>query len=294
MGHDINNLVQRNVCTPDQGGSITTSAYVSAVLQEFKSLYNQSTFDQPTQTPSIEPSTNLNRGPKSLISDLQAGLLVIDFQNDFAASINDSSPSLSSLTGNIARLLSHIRSAQSNSARDKSQIPALNMQSVKDVKIIHVRFFGDSSHQSAPWASRNKYYCTPNRCLFGTEGANFVETVAPRDTEPVFEKWSSFDPFMVTGFEAYLQEKGIQHLILVGLYGDVCVDTTDRSAFQKGYWVSVISGCIGNLHLDLKNWEDFACKVYGAKMLEVENFAHLPGTELNEAGGRNWMKAKLV
>ncbi len=294
MDRTIDDLVRRNICTPDQGGSITTSAYVSAILHNFKTLYNQSTDNPQTQPPSFKTSTSVDQGPKSPVSDLQTALLVVDFQNDFAASINDSSPSLSCLTGNIARLLSHIRRAQGALASTVITNSVSNALSVKDIEIIHIRFFGDASHQSPPWASRNRVHCIPSRCISDTKGANFIETIEPQDNEAVFEKWSFFDPFMVAGFEAYLQQKGIRHLILVGLYGDVCIDTTARSAFQKGFWVSVVDGCIGNLHLSLRDWEDFAGKVYGARILQVEDFADLAATEKVGNGSKSWMSAKLA
>ena len=144
------------------------------------------------------------------------------------------------------------------------------------------------------WASRNKDCCTPNRCRFWTEGTKAIKTVDPRDNDPVSEEWPRFDSCIVTGFEAYLQKKGIQHTISVGLYGDVCIDTTAQSAFQKDYWVSVVHVCVGNLYLNSKEWEDSACKIYGARILDVDRFAHLPGMDLEEADSTNRMKARLV
>ena len=53
---------------------------------------------------------------------------------------------------------------------------------------------------------------------------------------------------MVPDFENHLRSNGVEHLMLSGLYGDVCVDATARSGFHKGFWISVMQGCVGNLH----------------------------------------------
>ena len=95
---------------------------------------------------------------------------------------------------------------------------------------------------------------------------------------------------MVPDFEKYISVKGIQHLILAGLYGDVCVDATAGSAFQRGFWISIVEGCVGNLHSCLNDWEKFAGKVYGAKMPSVDKVAISNGVTDKAVA----IKAKLV
>ena len=58
--------------------------------------------------------------------------------------------------------------------------------------------------------------------------------------------------------------------MLAGLHTDVCLDSTACSGFQKGFWISVVRGCVGALHSRLEDWQRFAGEVYGARMLSLE------------------------
>ena len=133
----------------------------------------------------------------------------------------------------------------------------------------------------------------PEKCISGTEGAEFVEPIKPQNNERVFHKYSLFDPFMLLDFETYLRAKGISHLMLAGLYGDVCVDSTARSAFQKGFWISVVEGCVGNLHSHLGDWQRFAGEVYGAKILPLEELEAWQGAVDTGTGKWEGLKAKI-
>ena len=274
MNSIIGALAHQKLGTPDQGGSATTTAYVSAVLHHLETSYSQPTRLSVGSRGSLMPISSTNRPLRSDLPTLglRTALLVIDFQRDFAATINASSPPLSVLTDSISRLLSYIRNAQrektSPTPPQHSSTPPF--ATIGDIEIIHIQFLGDPTYQSAPWTYRNTTSNRPEKCLTGTEGANFIEPIAPQPNERVFQKRALFDPFMVPDFESHLRRKRVEHLMLAGLYGDVCVDATARSGFQKGFWITVMQGCVGNLHSRLKDWQKFVGEVYGARMLSIE------------------------
>ena len=295
MNEVIETMARQKICTPDQGGTTTTTAYLSAVLHHLANRSSQVPTVSRGRPPAIMPAMAETRTAKRdrPTLGLKQGLLIIDYQNDFAASINASSPSLSTITNNISRLLSRVRNAQSRALSSVSLGPTRVFSSTKDTEIIHLRFFGDHSHQPAPWAHRNSISNRPDRCISGTEGADFVEPIRPQNNERVFDKYSLFDPFMLPDFEEYLRGKGIEHLILAGLYGDVCLDSTARSGFQKGFWISVVEGCVGNLHSRLDDWQRYASEVYGANVLSLEELETDNGAEDADAASSEGMKAKL-
>ena len=276
MNSTIEALARQKNCTPDQGGSATTAAYVSAVLHHLEKSYNQQANLSLSGRGSLMPikSTSRPLRPDLPTLGLRTALVIMDFQRDFAATINASSPPLSSLINNIARLLSYIRNAQREAASPTA--PQYSSTSpvtiIGDIEIIHIQFLGDPSYQSAPWAYRNATSHRPENCLSGTEGANFIEPITPQPNERVFQKRALFDPFMIPDFETHLRSSGVEHLMLAGLYGDVCVDAAARSGFQKGFWISVMQGCVGNLFSTLEDWQKYAGMVYGARVLSVETF----------------------
>lgn len=294
MNNAIETMAQQKNCTPDQGGTSTTAAYVSAILHHLANLYSQPTTLSLAPRPSPIPTTPevLPPNPHLPTLGLKTALLIIDFQQDFAASINASSPSLPTITNNISRLLSHIRTAQTQALPSPSPNPtSTSSPSIKDIEPIHIRFLSPPSHHPTPWTTRS---ARPANCVPGTPGAAFIPPIAPLPTERVFDKHALFDPFLLPAFERHLRARGIRHLILAGLYGDVCVDATARSGFQKGFWISVMKGCVGTLHARLEDWERFAQEVYGAEMLSLEDLETWEGARHAGTGARGeGPKAKI-
>lgn len=64
--------------------------------------------------------------------------------------------------------------------------------------------------------------------------------VAPRESEPVFEK-SVHSAFIGTNLEAYLRAEAIEALVVVGLTTNHCVSTTVRMAANLGFEVAVVA-----------------------------------------------------
>lgn len=61
-----------------------------------------------------------------------------------------------------------------------------------------------------------------------------------RPEEPVIEK-SNPDAFHGTELEAILRNLGVRELVICGFASQACVDTTVRSAFARGYQVTLVS-----------------------------------------------------
>ena len=75
----------------------------------------------------------------------------------------------------------------------------------------------------------------------GKPGREIHLAVAPREGDLVIEK-SEPDGFHGTDLEAQLQRLGVRELIVCGFATQDCVDTTVRSAFGRGFAVTLVSG----------------------------------------------------
>ena len=73
----------------------------------------------------------------------------------------------------------------------------------------------------------------------GTADWEIHSIVAPLASEKIFDKTFN-SAFKETGLHAYLQEKGIEQLIIMGMATNFCIDTTIKVAFELGYTVAVI------------------------------------------------------
>ncbi|HEL9645193.1 TPA: cysteine hydrolase [Streptococcus suis] len=85
----------------------------------------------------------------------------------------------------------------------------------------------------------------------GTADWEIHSIVAPLASEKIFDKTFN-SAFKETGLHAYLQEKGIEQLIIMGMATNFCVDTTVKVAFEYGYQLAIIkdgttTGFTGNL-----------------------------------------------
>jgi nicotinamidase-related amidase len=72
----------------------------------------------------------------------------------------------------------------------------------------------------------------------GEPDAELVDELAPRDGEPVFEK-TTYDAFLGTGLEAFLRGRGAEQVLVAGVLTHMCVETTARAAFCRGFQVYV-------------------------------------------------------
>jgi nicotinamidase-related amidase len=178
-------------------------------------------------------------------------LVVIDLQNDFCTGpvANDryrgDLATLAVVAANTARVI--------DSARNHG------------TEVVFVRFLGDFEYQGPSWRRRDLLLGRQPKCRDGSWGAEFHQ-VSPVDSEFVFTKRACFDGFRSDGFEQHLVRRGIGHLVLAGLYTDVCVDTTARTAFQKGYHVTLLTDCTASLHLPREEILRFMSLVYGATL----------------------------
>ncbi|TWV33881.1 cysteine hydrolase [Streptomyces misionensis] len=183
-------------------------------------------------------------------------LVVVDVQNDFCAS----PAALARFPGDPTAL----EAAVAGTVRAVAEARARN------VEVIFVRFTGDPGHQGPAWRLRDRTLGKRPKCLEGTWGAEF-HAVRPAPGERVFTKRARFDAFRADGFGAHLTARGTGHLVLAGLYADVCVDTTARTAFQQGLHVTVLTDCTTALHLPYDAALRFMRVVYGARTTTADD-----------------------
>jgi nicotinamidase/pyrazinamidase len=88
----------------------------------------------------------------------------------------------------------------------------------------------------------------PVHCLAGTDGArilideSLINHIVLKGLNPRFDSHSGFqdDGGARTGLEDYLNENGIETLIVYGIATDVCIKATVLDALEAGFKVVVI------------------------------------------------------
>ena len=78
----------------------------------------------------------------------------------------------------------------------------------------------------------------------GTWGAAIVSDVAPAEGEIVLEGKRGLDAFGSTNLDFILRSKGISTVVLAGFLTNCCVESTMRSAYEKGFEVITLTDAV--------------------------------------------------
>jgi nicotinamidase-related amidase len=78
----------------------------------------------------------------------------------------------------------------------------------------------------------------------GGWGAAIVDDVAPVEGEIVLEGKRGLDAFGSTNLDFILRSKGIETVVLAGFLTNCCVESTMRSAYEKGFEVITLTDAV--------------------------------------------------
>jgi len=120
-----------------------------------------------------------------------------------------------------------------------------------------------------------------------TWGTEIIDVLTPEKEDIIIEGKRSFCGFASTNLDFVLRSKGIKNIALAGYLTNCCVESTMRTAYDKGYNVISLTDCCATLSLEehnnaLKN--DFP--------MFSQPLTHLQFIELLETQGALELKGK--
>jgi len=83
-----------------------------------------------------------------------------------------------------------------------------------------------------------------NAFVKGSWGAEIVGDLTPADGDIVLEGKRGLDAFASTNLDFILRSKGIETVALAGFLTNCCVESTMRSAYERGYEVITLTDCL--------------------------------------------------
>ena len=83
-----------------------------------------------------------------------------------------------------------------------------------------------------------------NAFVKGSWGADIHPDVAPAEGDIVLEGKRGLDAFASTNLDFILRSKGIRTVALGGFLTNCCVESTMRSAYEKGFDVITLTDCV--------------------------------------------------
>lgn len=81
----------------------------------------------------------------------------------------------------------------------------------------------------------------------GSWGAEIADAMAPVTGDIVIEGKRGLDCFASTNLDFILRQRGITHLAIAGFLTNCCVESTMRSAYERGYRVVTLTDCTATL-----------------------------------------------
>ena len=111
----------------------------------------------------------------------------------------------------------------------------------------------------------------------GSPAWQIHESVAPLAGEVIIDKTYN-SAFKETELQAYLDEQGIEQLIIMGMSTNFCIDTTIKVAYELGYQLAVIqdgttTGFSGKV--DLKGLIDQYETIWSWNFAQVDTLTHI-------------------
>jgi len=178
-------------------------------------------------------------------------ILVIDVQNDFYSD--------KGLLRKRGFDISEIQKTTPKIIRFLKQSRRLGIQ------VIFVKSYYDKTFLPENVYNLYKIKHLENVCKSNSKGSQLYK-IKPKLNEKVFIK-HKYDAFTNPELERYLSKNNIKTIIFVGAQTDVCVDSTARSAFMKGYNIIAVEDCLASTDKDAhKKTLKYMEKYYNAQI----------------------------
>lgn len=91
--------------------------------------------------------------------------------------------------------------------------------------------------------------------LRGTPGPEIISELTPQPGDLVIEGKKTLDAFHSTALDYLLRANEIEHVAFTGFHTNWCVESSARSAYDKGYRVIMVADCTGT---DTDTEQDYA------------------------------------
>ena len=162
----------------------------------------------------------------------KTAVVLVEFQNDFTSpggALHDAVKGSMEATGMLANA-----QAAASAAREAGA-------TIIHAPIQYAAGYGEIT--DAPYGILKGVVDT-NAFVKGGWGAEIVADMAPQPGDIVLEGKRGLDAFASTNLDFILRSKGIQTVALGGFLTNCCVESTMRSAYEKGFEVITLTDCV--------------------------------------------------
>ena len=162
----------------------------------------------------------------------KTAVVLIEYQNDFTTdggALHGAVAEVMDKTGMLANTASAVEAARAAGA------------TIIHAPIAFAEGYGEITDQ--PYGIL-KGVVDSNAFVKGSWGADFSTDVSPQPGDIVVEGKRGLDTFASTNLDFILRSKGIKNVALGGFLTNCCVESTMRSAYEKGFNVLTLTDCV--------------------------------------------------
>jgi len=162
----------------------------------------------------------------------KTAVVLIEYQNEFTSdggALHDAVAPVMDKTGMLPKTVAFVEAARAAGC------------TIMHAPITFAPGFGELSRH--PYGIL-KGVVDGNAFVKGTWGAAIVDDLTPADGDILIEGKRGLDTFASTNLDFILRSKGITTVALGGFLTNCCVESTMRSAYERGYEVVTLSDCV--------------------------------------------------
>ena len=207
----------------------------------------------------------------------KTAVVLIEYQNDFTTE-NGALHGAVKATMDVAGMLANTR-AVVDAAR------------AAGVTVVHapIQFAAGYNELNAHPYGILKGVVDTNAFVKGSWGADIVDDVRPADTDIILEGKRGLDAFASTNLDFILRGKGITAIALGGFLTNCCVESTMRSAYERGYEVVTLTDCVAATSIEEHdNAIKYDYPMFSKPMTSTEFAATLEGSESTKDSSRGY------
>lgn len=189
----------------------------------------------------------------------ETAVVLIEFQNEFC---KEGGKLFDGVKGEIARqrtIPNAVRLAEG--AREKGAVV------IHTPFVFNEEYFGEHKMEGIV-----KAVADGDAFREGTWGAEIIDEMKPKEGDRVVGGKSTLCGFNNTNLEKILKESNIKNVVIGGFLTNFCVESTARTAYDKGYGVTVIKDATAANSSDEQNYVEEKIFPLLGQALSVDQF----------------------
>ncbi|MBD0400003.1 MULTISPECIES: cysteine hydrolase [unclassified Flammeovirga] len=161
----------------------------------------------------------------------QTAVVLIEFQNDFATPggvFHEAVKTVMHQTDMLSNTQAVIKAARAKGA---------------EIIYVPISFSSDYRELTQTPYGILKGVVDNNAFLKDEWGSQLIDFLSPQPEDIIIEGKKGLDTFCSTNLDFILRSKGIQNVVLAGFLTNCCVESTMRTAYEKGFNVITLTDC---------------------------------------------------